>query len=420
ASDLATLQALLSAFALEIVLIKGRTDGLESRIIDLETIQFSTTSKLSGQGLFGSNDVWGGGNENQTVFQSRVNLALITSFSGLDKLRLDLTAGNTSTLETLNIGDRAFDLAGNTAEGTLASQVAANTDSAVLVTELSYQFSLNKHLAIAVLGAQSRFQSHLPTLNPGFADLDQGAISSFAQGNPLYWLGGGGSGIITHWRPVNALKFSGGYLAQTADDSTAGQGFFNGSYSALAQLTWEISDRVSVAGLYLNNYASTGEFGFRYNDLAVTGTGIANSLAGQINNSRDSPVLTNAYGAQFSWQPSEPISVNGWLSTFYSRLLGRGDGQLWTYAIAVGWQDLGGEGNFGGIVIGAEPYLTKFRGDSPDDFAIDVPLHVETFYRRQISDNLSLTGGLIWLVAPNQDRNNSDAVIGTIRTNFIF
>lgn len=37
-----------------------------------------------------------------------------------------------------------------------------------------------------------------------------------------------------------------------------------------------------------------------------------------------------------------------------------------------------------------------------------------------INDNISITPGLIWLTAPNQDNSNPDALIGTVRTTFKF
>jgi len=59
-------------------------------------------------------------------------------------------------------------------------------------------------------------------------------------------------------------------------------------------------------------------------------------------------------------------------------------------------------------------------GGNPQPFKVDLPLHIEAFYRYQLNDNISITTGAIWLTAPNQDNNNPDAVIGTMRTTFCF
>lgn len=50
----------------------------------------------------------------------------------------------------------------------------------------------------------------------------------------------------------------------------------------------------------------------------------------------------------------------------------------------------------------------------------DTSLHVEGFYRYQLTDNIAITPGVIWLTAPNHNENNDDIVIGTIRTTFEF
>ena len=73
-----------------------------------------------------------------------------------------------------------------------------------------------------------------------------------------------------------------------------------------------------------------------------------------------------------------------------------------------------------GFVVGAEPYLTSFQGGDPQDFRVDLPLHIEAFYRHQINNNISITSGIIWLTAPNQDNRNPDSFIATLRTTFQF
>lgn len=50
----------------------------------------------------------------------------------------------------------------------------------------------------------------------------------------------------------------------------------------------------------------------------------------------------------------------------------------------------------------------------------DTSLHVEAFYSLQVSENLTITPGLIWLTAPNHNANNDDALIGVVRTTFSF
>ncbi|MGB5714413.1 MAG: carbohydrate porin [Waterburya sp.] len=123
---------------------------------------------------------------------------------------------------------------------------------------------------------------------------------------------------------------------------------------------------------------------------------------------------------QFSWQHSSKFSLSGWFSAAYPRLIGGGDGEILSYALTLAFPDLGKEGNLLGLVIGVEPYLTSFKGGNPKPFPVDLPLHLEAFYRYQLNNNIAITPGGIWLTAPNQNSSNRDNLIATILTTFQF
>lgn len=46
--------------------------------------------------------------------------------------------------------------------------------------------------------------------------------------------------------------------------------------------------------------------------------------------------------------------------------------------------------------------------------------HLEAFYQYKMSDNITITPGVIWLTSPDNNSNNNDAVIGALRTTFTF
>jgi carbohydrate-selective porin OprB len=74
-----------------------------------------------------------------------------------------------------------------------------------------------------------------------------------------------------------------------------------------------------------------------------------------------------------------------------------------------------------GIFAGVQPYLGSVDAPGVDDVAVrdsDRPYHIEAFYKFQVSENISVTPGVIWLTAPNQGAD--DSVIGTLRTTFRF
>nr|RNJ67348.1 MAG: porin [Leptolyngbya sp. IPPAS B-1204] len=451
-ADLATLQRLQEEFAAELAQLRGRVDVLEARVSELEANQFSTTTKLSGNAIFAVADVFGEDDSNQTVFQHRENISLTTSFTGRDLLLISLFAGNapvgnlnadppyTGTFDLPGIeisgtvGGVNRTITGTTAEGTLSSTFGATTGDTLQALTLAYSFPVGERLNIAIAQALSPFQLYAPTLNPYLSDFESGtgAISIFGENNPIYALSGGGTGVILNYALADSLTLTAGYLADglAVGNPAPGNGLFNGGYGVLGQLTWRVTDNFSIAGVYTNDYAPSGRFGFNYNGVGVTGTAVANTLAGQdllgtriaeqrIGAIDQSPVITNGYGVQFNWQPSSRFSISGWFSTFYPRLIGEGDGNILTYALTFAFPDLGQRGNLLGLVVGAEPYLTEIGGN-PQEFDVDVPLHIEAFYRHRLNDNIFITPGIIWLTAPNQSNDNPDAVIATLRTTFLF
>ncbi len=435
--DIEKLKRLMQEFETELATLGARVDSLEGRVAFLEDHQFSTTTKLMGSAIFSLSDVFGNsGDRNQAVLQYRANLNLVTSFTGKDTLITSFFAGNTPISTSFNLPgidvptDFGTDFTIQTAEGTLSSQFAGNTNNDLKMLALQYIFPIGDRLLMNITSSSTAYQPFVPTLNPLLDDASggRGTLSEFGQRNPIYALGGGGTGVMMNYQLFDTLKLSGGYLADglLAGSPEEKQGLFNGGYGALGQLTWQPSKHFSIAAVYLNAYSNPGRFGFNYNGLGIAGTAVANTLAGQDVLFGDRlgisqyPVISNSYGVNLSWQPSQNIALSGWFSTTNARLIGQGDGNILSYALTLGFLDVGKEGNLLGFVFGAQPYLTSFTGGNPQPFKVDVPIHLEGFYRHQINNNISLTPGLIWLVSPNQDNSNGSDVIAVLRTTFVF
>ena len=66
-----------------------------------------------------------------------------------------------------------------------------------------------------------------------------------------------------------------------------------------------------------------------------------------------------------------------------------------------------------------EPWVTSSSIDSLGKDQ-DISFHVEAFYQYKITDNISVTPGIVWITAPDNNNNNDDLVIGAIRTTFSF
>ena len=216
----------------------------------------------------------------------------------------------------------------------------------------------------------------------------------------------------------NSLKISGAYLADAANEPSDGSGLFNGAYSAIAQVLFTPSETLNLALTYVHGYNQSDP---------KTGSNLANLRALTADLFTEAvPTVNNSYGLQVSWSISDRIIIGGWgaltkvttLSTLNNQIE-QGTQDIWNWALTLALPDLGKEGNLGGIIIGMEPWVTDSSIENfPEDR--DTSLHVEAFYQYQITDYLTLTPGVIWITAPDNNNNNKDLVIGTLRTTFSF
>jgi hypothetical protein len=420
--DLASIQKLQEEFAAELATLRGRVDALEARTAELEANQFSTTTKLNGEVVFALTGIARGEDANgrdadkTTAFGSRVRLNFDTSFTGKDLLR--------TRLQVLNLGSFSTNST-KTAEGELRFNAGpfGTASNTVALDALFYQFPLGKSTTVILEANAGAADDFTNTVNPYFdGDGGSGALSNFGTRNPIYYLTGG-SGIALRHQFGEKLELSLGYLAGNAASPTRGNGLFNGSYGGLAQLTFKPSDSFAIGLTYVNSY----------NFVTNTGSNASNFPArlGSFGIDSDSnlPVSSNSYGAQASLKLGRRIALGGWAGYTNQRILSnlatptgsvqRGDQKIWNWAVTLAFPDLLKEGNVAGILVGMEPRVTSSTNRTlPEDK--DTSLHIEGFYQFKLSDNISITPGVIWLTAPDHNNRNSDLVIGVVRTTFTF
>ncbi|WP_414575433.1 iron uptake porin [Anabaena sp. CCY 9402-a] len=397
--DLATLQKLQEEFSAELATLRGRVDALEARTAELEANQFSTTTKLQGQVVAVVSDVLSGDRVNDaeitdknTTLAYRARLELVTSFTGQDTLFTRIEANN---IATPNI---------NTPEGNLFFASAEPSSNANIGT-LWYGFPATKNTQVKLIAVGGAADDLTSTVNPFDGDGAFGALSTFGTRNPIYGqIGGTGLGVTHQFSDKLALSL--GYLSGTANNPAPKNGLFDGAYGALAQLTVKPSDRITVGLTYINSYRQplvTGSNAATFQTLGET-------------------FSSNSYGLQASVGISEKIILGGWAGYTTSRTLtgfDRGDIDIWNYAVTLAFPDLGKKGNLGGIIVGMEPKVTSSSVAAlPEDS--DTSYHVEAFYQYKVSDNITITPGVIWLTAPDHNDNNDSVVIGALRTTFSF
>ncbi|MBE9013337.1 carbohydrate porin [Pseudanabaenaceae cyanobacterium LEGE 13415] len=419
--DLTTLQKLQEQFAAELATIRGRVDALEARTATLERQQFSTTTKLGVELVSYLADAFGrnASDANNTNFGYRLRLDFDTSFSGQDRLRVRLQSTNLRRLNTAT--QFPAGLAGETDESRfLATSVSQSGE--ITLNRLQYRFPVGERLTV-YLDANTIDPSIVTDPITPFNDQVLGAPSNFAQINPIFFPVGNRAGIAANFRVSPAISFDFGYYGE--DTTTGGpnfpdsrSGIFNGGYSAWGHVVYS-SGALKFGLMYLNTYSVVNGVD------ALAGSNAAKVIGA-------GPVVGNSYGFQFDYRFSPQFEIGGWIGYTNARTLGdgtKGDASVLNYAINLAFPDLGKKGNLGGIVFGMQPRLTSTSNDALAQ-AIGLPVgqrrdrdigyHIEAFYRYQLTDNISITPGVIWLTAPNHDNRNPDVVIGVIRTTFVF
>jgi hypothetical protein len=451
--DLATLQRLIDEFGAELATLRTRVDNLEGRTAFLESHQFSTTTKLVGEAIFAVTDSFTGDvsfndfdvdvddRGTNTIFGDRVRLDLQTSFTGRDVLHTRLAAGNLGVLTP------------ETFEGTQTFNLGFNNDNSndIGLDWLAYEFPFGSS-QVYISATGGRHSDYTPVLNPyfynGVSDSGEGSLSTFAQYSPIYRIGGGaGAGLrlgVGRAPILGPTSLTVGYLADNANnpaDSTPATfpvvgdlnqhgGLFNGDYSALAQLNFTVSDRFGLAATYVHGYHSSGNSIFDSGrGQGVVGTALANN-PGVIGpfvsptlgiTAAASPTVSNSYGLQGAFRLGDRVSLSGFVSYTDVTVVGDGGGEVWAYGAGIAFPDLGKRGNVLGIFAGAQPYLGSLELEGARvPVGKDRPYHIEAFYKYQLTENISVTPGVVWLTAPGQSNDNDDAVIGTLRTTFSF
>lgn len=400
--DLATLQKLQEDFSAELATLRGRVDAVEAKTAELEANQFSTTTKLQGQVVAVVSDVLSGNTVNgaeitdeNTTLGARARIELVTSFTGKDTLFTRIQANN---ILSPNIG---------TPEGNLFFAGDGTTNASI--DALFYRFPLGEKTEVVAIANAGAADDLTTTVNIFDGDGAFGALSTFGTRNPIYYqIGGAGLGVTHEFGDKLALSL--GYLSGTANDPTPNNGLFNGSYGALAQLTVKPSDRITVGLTYINSY----------NQPLLTGSNAAtfqNIATIQALPEEEVAFSSNSYGVQASIGITKNIVLGGWAGYTNSRTLNgnRGEADIWNYAVTLGFPDLGKEGNLAGIIAGVEPKVTSSNIVGLDNDP-DTSYHLEGFYQYKLSDNITITPGVIWLTSPDHNNNNDDVVIGTLRT----
>ncbi|PZV05781.1 MAG: hypothetical protein DCF22_24470 [Leptolyngbya sp.] len=428
--DLEVVKRLQEEFAVELAALRGRVESLEVRTATLEKQQFSTTTKLSGEVIFAVTDEFAQPGRNETVFQDRVRLLLSSSFTGQDKLVVRLSAGNANPFSTFNkagglSGGPIGSAASTINEGFQQFNFGSTGGNRVVADWIAYYFPIGENIQVYVPAYAGLHYDYMPTHAGYFEDYDggNGGLSYFASRNPIYDIGGG-SGIGVTFGAGKKLSLSAGYLADNgiggntlgANNPAQGNGLFNGSYSAMAQLNFTPNEKLSVGLAYVNAFRK-GDIFDGGGGAAANGSSFANFQDVNVALNKQRGSVVNGGGISGVYKLSDKIAINAWGSYFKidaladANVRGGRPRDVWSYALGLSFPDFGKKGNLLGVLAGTPPYAGGIG---------NIPIHVEGFYRVRLTDNISVTPGVIWVIDPGQNKVGTDTLIGTVRTTFTF
>ena len=421
--DLATLQKLQTEFGTELVTLRSRVDKLETHTAQIQANQFSPTTKLFGINIVGIQ----GRTRNRADINPRdgkkdtedpgtnpniisfTQLYLTTQFDPKSYLVTGLFAANGSTTPRFS--------------NDVALGYEFTTGNGLFLSDLHYHRLITDNLAVMVGTAYVNMTTAFRGPNRA-ENAATGPLSYFAQRNPILNTGFGQAGIAVDWQFAKRASLQAMYSSYNPGNPGKRSGLFDGNTTTGVQLLVTPTDAFDVSLYYVNNYSSNGCLLTFVGDECLTAT----------NNGKSQPLQTNAIGATVNWQISPRFTVGAWGGYTNSYIPGRsGSVETTNYMVYLNFPDLFSKGNLGGIYIGQPPKITSSGlpvGNNVPDF-INTGLgrsggqpgsttQIEAFYRFQLTDNISITPGIIHILEPGHTPDSDPITIGILRSSFTF
>ncbi|MGB7060023.1 MAG: iron uptake porin [Geitlerinemataceae cyanobacterium] len=404
---LPTLQRLETEFAAELAMLRSRVDDLETRTTQLESQKFSPTAIIGGEAIFALTAGTGGnppgnGDANPT-FTHLTRLGLVSSLTGRDRLRLELSSSNFTDRGLAN--PEAF----NTDMALLSYQ--SDTDNELHLDKLEYRFAALSDRVVFTLRPVGFSLSSVLTANSPYFDAGRGSLSRFAEASPIFKIGSLDAGVGFDWLVSDAVRLQVGYGTRNSHDPQQGRGIAGADHSALGvQLLLKPAPTVLTGIAYVNAYAENGRLDT-----------FSGSFRADTASFLDAPAQINAIGGTLQWRMTSDLTFSTWGGwTFTDAIDSDVSATTNTYLFALAYSDpFDRKGDLLAFLFGQPPKLvsgTDLRlGEDPD-----TSLHFELLYRLNVTDNISIAPGAFLITNPEHDRDNENVFVGAIRTTFRF
>ena len=393
------LRRLMAEFETELAILKGRVDGLEAKVGELEATQFSTTTKLKGVanfflGAVNMNDNNQEADNGESVFMNyRYRLNMNTSFTGKDFLYARLQAADGS--------------GGHWEENDTHLNASGSNGDTIKVDKLWYSFPAGDFKITVGPKIENYYMVETPTRY-------NAVLKAFKLGGYGAVMGastGAGAGI--QWRQnvrrgEPAWNAAVNYTSNTGADSSAGHGIAGNDAggSLLTQLGY--GTRKWWLGA---SYARKNQY--RNKD------GVQSWIAGQSTLGTKGDAL-DAFGVRGFWTPDESgivPSISAGVDFGSSNGQTNGDTtETFGYMVGLSWDNVFVEGNKAGLAFGSiGSYITDTKGSANVDRDNSA---LELWYDYQVTDNISVKPAVFW--TNNYDNDNDDKFGAVVITTFKF
>ncbi|MGB3536430.1 MAG: iron uptake porin [Microcoleaceae cyanobacterium] len=465
--DVIILQRLQEEFAAELVALRGRITALEARTAELEANQFSTTTKLNAQVFFnlthaasgddvrfeaapgagatgrfrGARDASGQPliqteDDAETTLSGLVWFNFDTSFTGRDKLSMQLAAGNGVSPANQFASAGFFNAFGVPFTDQVAGQVANPND--LILRELFYSFPVTDNVRLTV-GPRVNWYRHFD--NNRFTFYLFGAGSYNSSGSTQLNTIDRGSGAVLEWDINSQLSFSAAYLGENTEflasqfgfntASNAEFGLFGGTNTTTAQLTYSPSNKINLRFIYNHSriQAYNGQIGgalgepvpYGYLD-AGPGNSIFNPATGQITSGGLKYAAADTFAFNFDWLITQNFGLFGRYAYGITHLEPIDeDVESQSFQIGLAFPNLGKQAALGTLtflmpmdIISGEEFFASGSGDGGNAYEL------EASYYFPINDYIALVPAFYTIWNPNNFNSNPAIFIGNLRAQFRF
>ncbi len=412
--DLTVIKRLQSEFQQDLEAIRGKVDNLEGRVAIVQENRFNPITILRGTVNFNIASAFGDKksvlpgskprekiNDNM-IMSGRAVINLDTSFTGKDRLRTQLVAGNNNSLGYSITGTNMTLLSG-----------ATNTNNNIKLGTLFYEFPIGNRGTVAIAPVADFPTRIFPALNP------VNSISNFGAESPIYAFTFG-SGAIAYYRFTDEIAAGITYLTTTSNNPQ--QGVFKDQYALLSQISYTASDKFAFGFNYGHYYSPQPS-------ATISVTGGKGSQFTEYPFGENTPTSAHAFGLQVTYKLTKKLILGGWGTYFNAIAEGspkisglngvRGSkADIWSWAVTAALTDIGKTGSQLNFVFGMPPKLINNDVVSRRDR--DTALHFELSYDYPITEKITITPGFLMITNPEHNSANDNVWIGLVRTSFSF